>query len=473
VTHRIRLLLLFLLALAVRLPILVTQHDAYLSGGITTALGLVARNLLDGRGLVETTGPYEIRQLYDLQRDRGKLVDIRDFPDPPDQPTKPLIQRMPGYPVLLAIAWKLTGQRTYLPIQIVQVLLSALLPWMLYSAGRRLFGEAAGLTAGILSALNLPEARLAVVPLYDAWIVFLAAFLIWFLVRSGEQGYPLADFVWIGLAVAAATYLKPTVLVLPLFVAAALIPRISFRRALGRGAIAFGLPLLALFPWALRNERVFHRPILTNTFFWATFWEGFGEAENPFGAVLDDHLTYVRVLTDEPRMVYASPEYDDHFRPKVLGVISTRPGFVLSLMGRRLVRGLLFPENPWGIPAVERTEVSFRAFQRDSGKGLFAYVAAKPVVSSIKFLQRFWDPFLLVLALLTLAVDRDRWREFLPLLALPVAFVATTIPLHLEGRYLLPGSLVWIVFAAVPLSAWLSGWRLRGSKSPEPASPAL
>ena len=72
---------------------------------------------------------------------------------------------------------------------------------MLYSAGRRLFGEAAGLTAGILAALNLAEARLAVVPLYDAWIVFLAGFLIWFLIRSGEKGYPLMDFVWIGLAV--------------------------------------------------------------------------------------------------------------------------------------------------------------------------------------------------------------------------------------------------------------------------------
>ncbi|MBI2016783.1 MAG: hypothetical protein HYS77_14780, partial [Candidatus Rokubacteria bacterium] len=50
-------ILLFLLALAVRLPMLFTQHDDYASGGITTAMGLVARNILAGRGLVETTGP--------------------------------------------------------------------------------------------------------------------------------------------------------------------------------------------------------------------------------------------------------------------------------------------------------------------------------------------------------------------------------------------------------------------------------
>ena len=50
-------ILLFLLALAVRLPMLLTQHDDYASGGITTAMGLVARNLLAGRGLAEATGP--------------------------------------------------------------------------------------------------------------------------------------------------------------------------------------------------------------------------------------------------------------------------------------------------------------------------------------------------------------------------------------------------------------------------------
>jgi hypothetical protein len=172
-------------------------------------------------------------------------------------------------------------------------------------------------------------------------------------------------------------------------------------------------------------------------------------------------------------MVYASPEYDDHFRRKVLGVIATRPGFVLSLMGRRLVRGLLFPENPWGIPAVEGTEASFREFHRATGRGFFGYLAAKPAVFLVKLLQRVWDPLLLVLALLTLAVDRERWREFLPLLALPVAFVATTIPVHLEGRYLLPGGLVWIVFAAAPLAAWLGGWRRQGRTSPEVPLPAL
>ena len=66
---------------------------------------------------------------------------------------------------------------------------------------------------------------------------------------------------------------------------------------------------------------------------------------------------------------------------------------------------------------------------------------------------------LLFLALLTLVVDRHRWREFLLFLAIPVSLLAVIVPLHLEGRYLLPGTMVWILFAAAPLAAWLASTR--------------
>ncbi len=469
-----RLLGLFLLALAVRLPLLITQHDAYLSGGITTSLGLVARNLVEGRGLVETTGPPELLRLYDQQLSSGRLLDIREFPNPPDQPTKPFIQRMPGYPILLALIWKLTGDYRYLPVQILQVLLSAMLPCMMYGAGRRLFDEATGLTAGVIAAINLAEARLAVVPLYDWWIVFLAGFLIWFIVRSAARGYPLIDFVGIGLVVAAGVTFRATVLAIPVFVAAALLPRMQPRRAAVCGAIALGLPLLALVPWAVRNERIFHRPILTNTFFWATLWEGFGEVPNRFGAVLDDRNTYLAAVSENPRIHYGTPEYDDFFRPKVIRIASSHPEFIAYLWTHRLVRGLLFPGNPWGIPAAEKPEESLTLFRGATGRGPLAYLASKPLAALVKIAQRIWDPLLLFLALLAIAVDRHRWREFLPVLAFPAAFLASTVPLHLEGRYLLPGVLAWILFAAVPIAAWIGGpHRSSSRRRSESAPPAL
>lgn len=441
-------ILLFLLALAVRLPMLFTQHDDYASGGITTAMGLVARNILAGRGLVETTGPDEILRLYDRQQAEGRLLEIADFPDPADQPTRPLIQRMPGYPLFLAAVWRITGTQRYFPAQAVQVLLGALLPLLLYGAGRRLFGKTAGLITGTITAVNLPMAWLAVVPLYDGWVLLLAGLIVWLLARAEGRGHPLQDWACIGLAAATGVYFKSTFLIVPPLLAAAVVPRLGPRRAARRGAVALGLPLLALFPWVVRNERIYHRPILTNTFFWATVWEGFGEIDNDFGAVLDDRATYAAVAAGRPEITYASPEYDDLIKPLVLEVLKTRPGFLVRLAAHRLIRGLFLPDDRWGIPAAEGTAHSFAAFRARTGGGRIAYVMAEPLAASVKVLQRLWSPLLLGAAILSLCLNRGRWREFLPLLGVAAAFLSTAVLLHFEGRYLLPAVLVWTLLAS-------------------------
>src|SRR5262245_59138398 len=108
-------------------------------------------------------------------------------------------------------------------------------------------------------------------------------------------------------------------------------PLMGLRRAALRGALLVGLPLLSLVPWAARNQRIFQRPILTNTFFWPSVWEGFGEVSNPFGAMLDDRRTYLTALGDDRQLQYATPEYDDYFREKVIQAYEGRPEFITSL----------------------------------------------------------------------------------------------------------------------------------------------
>ena len=440
--------LLFILALAVRVPMLVTQHDDYASGGITTAMGLVARNILAGRGLVETTGPDEILRLYDRQQAEGRLIDIAEFPDPADPPTRPLIQRMPGYPLFLAAVWRIAVTQAYLPAQWVQVVLGALLPLLLYGAARRLFGETAGVIAGTITAVSPPLAWLSVVPLYDGFVLLLAGLVIWLLARAEGRGQPLRDWAWIGVAAAVGVYFKSTFLIVPPLVAAAAAPRVGLRRAAVRGAVAVGIPLLALLPWALRNERIYQRPILTNTFFWATVWEGFGEIDNDFGAVLDDRATYAAMTAGHPEVSYASPEYDDLIRPRVLEVLKTRPGFLARLAAHRVLRGLLLPDDRWGIRAAEGPAHSLTEFRARKGGDPLAYVAAEPLAAVVKVVRRLWSPLLLGVACLSWWLHRRRWRELLPVLAVAAAFLSTAVLLHLEGRYLLPAALVWTLFAS-------------------------
>ena len=435
---------------------LVSLRKVYLTGGISTSLGLVARNLLEGRGLSETTGPEAILRLYDVQLAEGKLIDIERFPDPPDQPTTPLIQRMPGYPACLAAIWKVMGSYRYAPIQALQVLLSCFLPLLIYGAAARYFGEIPARVAGVLTCLNVAEARLAVVPLYDWWILFAAGAAIVLLSKGEEEDYPPRILALLGVVLATGIYFKSTLLALPVFLVAALVPRIGWRRARLALLLIAGIPALAILPWTLRNYRIFHRPIVANTFLWPSIWEGFGEVPNPFGAVLDDRLTYFAALAERPDLRYGSPEYDDHFHDKALSVITEQPGFIASLWLRRLRLGLLAPGNVWGVASVDAPESSYAVFHLATGGSLSRYLLAHPGVVLLKILQRLWDPILLILALGALIAERSRWREFLPLVAIPAAFLAVTIPIHLEGRYLLPGSLVWILFAARPIAEWIT-----------------
>ncbi|MCI0656332.1 MAG: hypothetical protein L0170_04590, partial [Acidobacteria bacterium] len=182
-------------------------------------------------------------------------------------------------------------------------------------------------------------------------------------------------------------------------------------------------------------------------------------------AQLDDRQTYLAALTEQPGLHYGSPAYDDFFRAKVINVYQNRPGFVASLWIGRLWRGLLFPANPWGIAGADRPEKSYASYRMETGGSVLDYVVHRPGVALVKALQRFWDPVLCFLALLTLYLHRHRWREFLPLLAVPLAFLAVTIPIHLEGRYLLPGGLVLILFASVPVAACIFPSRPRGTPS--------
>src|SRR5262249_14363877 len=157
---------------------------------------------------------------------------------------------------------------------------------------------------------------------------------------------------------------------------------------------------------------------------WPSIWEGFGEAPNPFGAVLNDRLTYLTALVDDRQLRYASPEYDDYFREKVIRAYEADPNFIVSLWVRRLWRGLLTPENPWGLAGADAPEASYAVFHMEHGGTPMDYVKARPLVSLVKLLQRLWEPLILSLTLLTLFVDRHRWREFLPWLSIPAAFLA-------------------------------------------------
>lgn len=179
----------------------------------------------------------------------------------------PTAHVVPGYPLWLAFWYSVVG-RDHLFIGLVQAALGGVACALVFDMGRRIFGVAVGLLAGMICAL-LPElvlwtsGQILTEPLY----VFLVTTAVYFLVRAipaeAEDRRPpplwpaLAAGVFIGLA----ALTRPVALT---FGAVACL--YLWRKASLRSAVLVGTAAVALMlPWAYRNHRVMGAPLLTST----------------------------------------------------------------------------------------------------------------------------------------------------------------------------------------------------------------
>lgn len=149
------LLLIFLLGLMLRLGFLC---GAQLTGNLEIAEGAIfrdlAQNILDGRGMSISPRLLEVRpgapeHVLDLQRrwiESGGLFGMI----PPGKPTAFF---MPLYPLFLAAVFAVFGGG-FFPAQLVQMLLSALLPLIAFHLARRAAGKETALIAALLAAVH-------------------------------------------------------------------------------------------------------------------------------------------------------------------------------------------------------------------------------------------------------------------------------------------------------------------------------
>lgn len=163
-----------------------------------------------------------------------------------------------GYSGMLAGFYKLFGS-THLVTYIVNLVLgsTAALGGMLLA--RALFGARAGLFAGLILACHpslvmcttLYASENVAIPasLFAAWLLAVA------LVRPERRWL---RFVLVGAIVGLAAYARATVLGIALaFVVGGIVFRSGWRVWIGGAVVSFGVALLLLLPWGLRNQAVF------------------------------------------------------------------------------------------------------------------------------------------------------------------------------------------------------------------------
>jgi len=178
----------------------------------------------------------------------------------------PTLIRLPGYPLFLALCFRLFGMENYDAVVYVQIALELAGCLLLAGFVRRIASSKAKGGAGMctlwLAALCPFTAAYAVAPLTETTTLFAIALALWALARfHARPGWGSA--LWFTFAVCFAALLRPDGALVGLALAPALLVGLK-RGAISRRKLAqMGLVcvLLALAPfgaWTWRNWRVFH-----------------------------------------------------------------------------------------------------------------------------------------------------------------------------------------------------------------------
>lgn len=343
------LLLVFCLALAMRLWTLAVSADApyYLLMSLEAAES--ARNILAGKGYVTdgSTGNLAV-----LQVEQNRLIDIEGVVFPPgnralDPTTRrynldgeplPTFTRPWGFPLVLAAGFALGGAERYLPVQVFQALLDAACAALVLLLGSLLLPRRAARLSALFYALFPPFAFLATRALWDAYALPLTICALYFSVRAAQSG---SDRKLVGWALLAGVFtglgywFRFEFLVAPIFLVMALLPVLSLRRLMLAGAAITAAMLIFVAPWALRNHSLSGQFLLTGTSAYVLL-EGLGELpDNPWGIECSDKAMNLEAV----RMGYPNaftPEANEHFRKRYREALAQDPGAALRAVLHRV-----------------------------------------------------------------------------------------------------------------------------------------
>lgn len=406
-------LLIFLVALALRLPYALTRPDA-LEFPDSQDYDSTARNLLAGEGFREESG----RQA----------------------------SRAPGYPLFLSGCY--AAGLSFRGVYVIQSIADAITCVLVALLGRNLFGMKAGVAAGLACAVYpffiFFSGILLSETLFTLALVAAVALLERAL-RGKKWRTPVLLAATAGIVIGFAIHLRSSFLLFPLFMVPFWI--VAQRRDISRRCIrATGLWIvmaamagMALLPWVVRNYRIFGRIIPATL----QVGESLYEANSPYadGGPAMDRIDWV---AERGGVMMGEYDNNEFFKQKALDYIRQNPGRFISLALEKMRRFW----NPLS---------NYGPYRRPIYSAV-ALAANVPVYA---------------LAILWLFRMRRRWRETLFLLT-PVLYYAGMHAVFVGSiRYRIPVMPFIIVLAAAGLWSLFGGGiaenreAVHGERSPE------
>ena len=264
-----------------------------------------------------------------------------------------LASKPPVYPLAVATMYLVSGSNDPLAAKIAQILFSLLLCGLIYILGQKIFNEQAGLLAAALFAIDGIFIYFTAQVLSDILFVLLVLVGV-MLLKQGLSSNNWADFGWAGFFISLATLTKGTSVLLPFFLAGALL--VAGRKNLGKYLLIFlTVYLLTLVPWAVRNYQWFNRVIISST----NGGQNLLEANNPYlrFSELGNWPVYSDLVKMNPEYI-APPKMNESdidlfLRAKAVKFMVTNPGRSLILSAAKFIKYWTpWPVYPWSFKII-------------------------------------------------------------------------------------------------------------------------
>ena len=370
----------------------------------------------------------------------------------------------PGYPLWLALIYKLSGTRSPLVVQNVQWVLDAFSVILIVGVGLTAYGWRVGLCAGGIAGLWPLLVTYGSVPLADAptsWIILGASWMLLIAAKRKRVGWALGAGALIG----ASCWLRANAMLLVFFWALAifLLVRAGWRQRACLAASVLVAAMLVITPIVLRNAIAFHAFVPTGLGAGTNLLEGIGETERgakEFGAPANDRdvLEQERVAAQVPLggnfdLYYPDGIQRDRARARrALAIIEQHPFWYAGSVVRRMAAVLKYAGEPNGIYGSAGINVtSKKCLPSASQGGVFAVL-----VDGLGMLQSVLRYLLLPIMILGLVLAfRLDWRMTALIMATVLYYLVIGSLIHTHIRYGLPMQALLTIFAGLAL------WRLK------------
>jgi len=463
------LIILFLVSAAVRIVFALVFDTAMPHYGMSYHYAELAYMVASGNGYgriggAESTDETLKNFSWELAKEGEKINPTTELPFELEK-IVPEDFRPPAYPYFLAGIYRLFGEPLFLYATLIQALLGAFLPVVIFFTAKKLFGQDIAVCAAWLSAFYPPLIFIQLQPLADPFqVFFIMLALFCFICGTDEK----LNFFWLSLSGAAIgigyLFRVEIFLLIPVFCLLLFyLFRFSLRTLKG---IAVVLVCCAIFigPWVVWTHQ--------KTGYWylasgsgMAAWLGIAERENKWGAVLDDW--HAEGLVRAQGYDFGQgPAADRWFKKRVAAAFKEEPAFFLISAIQRIPQ-VIAPPFFWGYENPQRTKGFYSYFRLKENLNFYQIIFRNKTY----ILKAFWDRLLIALISLLAAISmifivcqyRSFPKKVILFLSIPLSFIIARICIRVVEHLmvlLLPFQLIALAVLLVEIRRLFSRQRV-------------